>query len=134
MKKDITIEEVRDVAIAIVPELNEHQEYDWMVHFLNLKDKPLTSVLINAEARGMIDGVEKHTAVMRFYIEEAGAQSSKKFEMLMPDTFLLNNQYWVSFYEDGQIFEKKFVFAANTISRDRMVMIPVLSRTGVMMK
>jgi hypothetical protein len=105
-----------------------------MVHFLNLKDKPLTSVLINAEARGMIDGVEKHTAVMRFYIEEAGAQSSKKFEMLMPDTFLLNNQYWVSFYEDGQIFEKKFVFAANTISRDRMVMIPVLSRAGVMMK
>jgi|694.fasta_scaffold01302_6 hypothetical protein len=134
MKKDITIEEVRDVAIAIVPELNEHQEYDWMVHFLNLKDKPLTSVLINAEARGMIDGVEKHTAVMRFYIEEVGAQSSKKFEMLMPDTFLLNNQYWVSFYEDGQIFEKKFVFAANTISRDRMVMIPVLSRAGVMMK
>jgi hypothetical protein len=54
--------------------------------------------------------------------------------MLMPDTFLLNNQYWVSFYEDGQIFEKKFVFAANTISRDRMVMIPVLSRAGVMMK
>jgi hypothetical protein len=49
-----------------------------MVHFLNLKDKPLTSVLINAEARGMIDGVEKHTAVMRFYIEEVGAQSSKK--------------------------------------------------------
>ncbi len=134
MRKDIAIEDVKDVAIAIVPELNEHQEYDWLVYFLNLKNKPLSSVIINAEARGMIAGTEKHTAVMRFYMEEILGQSCKKFEMLMPETFELNNQYWISFYEDGKIFEKKFVFVANTISIDRMVMIPILNKPGVIMK
>jgi hypothetical protein len=134
MRKDISIEEVKDVAIAIVPELNAHNEYEWTVCILNYKKSPLTSVLINAEARGMIDGEERHTSVMRFYIEELGPGMYKKFEMLMPDTFELNNQYWVSFYEDGKIYEKKFVFAANTVSIDRLVMVPVLGKSGVMMK
>jgi hypothetical protein len=134
MRKDIEIDEVKDVAIVIVPELNAHNEHEWTVCILNYKSSSLTSVLINAEARGIIDGEERHTAVMRFYIEELGPGAYKKFEMLMPETFGLTNQYWVSFYEGGKIYDKKFVFAANTISIDRLVMIPVLGRSGVMMK
>jgi hypothetical protein len=134
MRKDITIEEVNEIAIAIVPETSNGEDYDWTVYFLNLKNVSITSVLINAEARGLIDGEERHTATMRFYIEEIAARSSKKFELLMPDTFALNNQYWVSFYENGKIYEKKFYFAANTINRDRMVMIPLLETTGVMVQ
>jgi hypothetical protein len=131
MRKDIEIEEVKDVAIAIVPQMNEAQEYDWTVYFMNLKQVPITSVLINAEAQGQIDGELRRTATMRFYMEEVAAKSAKKFELLMPDTFVLNNQYWVSFYENGKIFEKKFLFSANTIGLDKTVMIPLLETSGV---
>lgn len=134
MRKDIEIDEVKDVAIAIVPHLNEHGEFDWTVYFMNLKPVPVTSVLINAEARGTIDGEMRKTATMRFYMEEVAAMSAKKFELLMPDTFVLDNQYWVSFYENGKIFEKKFLFSANTITLASAVSIPLLETQGLIQR
>lgn len=132
MKKDLNIEEVKDIAIAMVPDHPGSASTEWSVYFLNLKTVTVSNVLINAEARGMVGGEEKHTATLRFFLKDVEANSFKKFELIFPDTFALNNQYWVSFYEDGKIFDKKYIFAANTISQDRMVVIPLLNKPGVM--
>jgi hypothetical protein len=134
MRQDIEMGVVKDVAIAIVPEKNTSNEREWLVYFLNMKDKPLESVIINAEGRGMVNGHEKHTATMRFFLEKVEAGTSKKIEMILPEAFALNNQYWVSFYEGDKIFDKKFIFAANTINEDRMVIIPLLNKSGIMVK
>lgn len=134
MKKDIQIEEVTNVGIAIVPEHPESDQTEWSVYFLNMKDTEITSVLINAEARGMVGGEEKHTATLRFFLKDVAAKSFKKFELVLPDTFALNNQYWVSFYEEGKIFDKKYIFAANSISQDRLVVVPLLNKPGVLVQ
>jgi len=134
MKKDIEIPEVKDIAIAIVPELNEAGAREWSVFFLNLKDIAVDSVLINATGRGRVNGEEKHTATLRFFLDHIEPQSAKRFEMILPEAFALNNEYWVSFYQDKNIFDKKYIFAANSISEDRTVIIPILNKPGVMVK
>lgn len=131
MKKDITIEEVRNIAIAIVPDKLDAPEPQWSVYFINLKDVPVETVLINAEGRGYVAGEEKHTAVMRFFLDRVEANSFKKFELILPDAFALNHQYWVSFYENQKICEKKYIFTANSINQDRLVMVPLLDRPGI---
>lgn len=132
MKKDIYLEEVKNISIAIVPENLASGEPEWVVYFLNLKDVPVSSVLINAEGRGMVAGEERHTATMRFFLDKVEAKSFKKFEMILPEAFALNNQYWVSFYIDQTIFDKKYIFAANTINQDRLVIVPLLNKPGVL--
>ncbi len=131
MKKDITIEEVKNIAIAIAPVKLDSNEPQWSVYFLNLKDVAVETVLINAEGRGLIAGEEKHTAIMRFFIDKVEAKSFKKFEMILPDAFALSHQYWVSFYEGKNIYEKKYIFAANSINQDRMVMVPLIDKPGI---
>jgi hypothetical protein len=131
MKKDLQIEEVKDIAIAIVPDHLASESPEWSVYFLNLKEVAVSSVFINAEARGVVNGEEKHTAILRFFLKDVEARSYKKFELIMPDTFALNNQYWVSFYENEKIFDKKYLFAANSISQDRLVNVPLLDKPGV---
>jgi hypothetical protein len=132
MRKDIEIPEVKDIAIAIVPEKSGEGEREWSVYFLNLKEYAVDAVLINASANGRVNGEERHTATLRFFLDRIEGRSVKKFESILPDTFALNNHYWVSFYEGRQIFDKKYVFAANTVNEDRLVMVPILNKAGSM--
>lgn len=128
------MEEVRDIAIAIVPEGKGKEEKQWTVYILNMKNAPIRNVLINAEGRGLIDGEERHTATLRFFFDKLEALSSRSVEIIMPEAFALNNQYWVSFYEGERVFDKRYVFAANTISEDRLVMVPLLDKPGVFIR
>ena len=42
------------------------------------------------------------------------------------ELFLLNNEYWVSFYRQDQLFDKKYLFTAGSISKEHLVSIPVI--------
>lgn len=132
MRKDIIIGEVSDVAIAISPEEGEGGENVWVVYFLNLKKVPIESVLVNAQGKGMVDGEERQTATMRFFLDRVEPGTWRKLEILLPEAFVLNNQYWVSFYEQKSIFDKKYLFEANSISEDNFVMLPLLNKAGVL--
>jgi hypothetical protein len=131
MKKDIEIPVVKNIAIAVVPDHLDQPEPEWTVYFINLKDVAVESVLINAEGRGLVNGEERHTATLRFHLGKVEPKSFKKFELLLPEAFALNNQYWVSFYEGSVISDKKYIFAANTINQDRLVIVPLINRPGV---
>ena len=44
----------------------------------------------------------------------------------MEDVFGLANEYWVSFWVNDDMYDKKFVFLPETISKDKMKLIPEL--------
>jgi hypothetical protein len=52
----------------------------------------------------------------------------------MPNLFGLNNEFWVSFYLDKQIYDKKYVFLPETIKEENFTLIPVLNKHGVMIR
>ena len=53
-------------------------------------------------------------------------RESGKIEPIMEDVFGLANEYWVSFWVNDDMYDKKFVFLPETISKDKMKPIPEL--------
>ena len=123
MKQDIPFEPVVGVSIAIVPDTDaigatqeEGATVTWQVFLLNNNEFPLENVIIASEGYGnQPDGQAVRTSTLRYHFPEVAAHSATPIELIDPAIFHLTNQYWVSYYRDRQIFDKKFVFVPDSI-------------------
>lgn len=134
MKKDIEIPKVKDVAVAIVPVTNELNAVEWKVYVVNFKTSDIESVLVSSQGYGELNNEKVETTLLRHFLDTIPAQSAKQVELIMPDVFGLNNQYWVSFSSGGQMLDKKFIFVPDSIQENNLVMISVLEQKGVIIK
>jgi hypothetical protein len=50
----------------------------------------------------------------------------------MDNVFGINNEYWLSFYVDKIMYDKKYVFLAESIIDVNFTMIPLINKMGVM--
>ena len=135
MKKDIQTPKVEDIAIAAVPEINkETKSKEWNIYLINLKEETIQNVLISSRGYGIVGEEQVKTSELRHFIEELPGQSYVKIEPIMDDLFAINNQYWVSFYIDNAIFDKKYVFLAETIQEKNLTSIPLMEEKGVLLR
>lgn len=135
MKEDIHIPKVENIAVAVVKELSdERAEYVYNVYLLNLKDNKIENTLVSSRGYGQHaeSGESIKTSTLRHYLGDVESKSFMKIEPIIEEVFGLNNEYWVSFYEDKQILDKKFIFLAESITEDNMITIPILNKKGVM--
>jgi hypothetical protein len=133
MKAEDLIHRAEDVAVAVVPELVEDQN-GWMVYLVNLKNAAIENVLVSSKGYGEIDNRNLRTSELRHYIEKLEPHKFSKIEPIIEDVFGLANEYWVSFYENKTIYDKKFVFLPESINENNFVTIPFLNKKGVMIR
>jgi len=131
MIKDIPVNEVKNVAVAIVREGDEHSE-DWNVYLINLNDFPITGVFITSKGYGELNNEVRKTSELRWFYENIPAREVVKVEAIVEDVFGLHNEYWVSYYIGTEIFDKRFIFLAESIKPENFTNIPVLNERGVM--
>lgn len=134
MRKDIIHPVVEDIALAVVKEENELGQPEWNVYILNLKNEPIKGVLISSKGYGLVNDQSVKTSVLCHLIDEIPARSYAKVEMIIEDVFGLSNEYWVSFYLNKMIYDKKYVFLAESINEDYFINIPLINKKGVMIK
>ena len=132
MKKDITIPEVKNVTLAIIKKENETKNIVWSVHIINLNDVELENVLVTSKGYGEQNGEKQKTSTLRHYFKSMPAQSTALIEPIDPSVFHLNNEYWVSYYIDKQIFDKKFIFVPDTIKEENLSFIKELEGEGIL--
>ncbi len=136
MKQDIPFEPVTGVSIAIVPDapLSEGSQPTWQVFLLNSNDFALENVLIAADGYGtQPDGQAVRTSTLRYHFPEIGPHSATPIELIDPAVFHLTNQYWVSYYRNRQIFDRKFLFVPDSIVPDNLSRLELLGgRAGVL--
>ena len=138
MKQDIDFDPVTGVSIAIVPDAASEPSADgivaWTVYLLNANDTPLDTVLIAAEGYGaQPTGEAVRTSTLRYHFEQVGPQSATPVELIDPAVFHLTNQYWVSYYQAGRIFDKKFIFVPDSLVPDNLIPLALLDgRPGVL--
>lgn len=132
MMKDIKMPAVKDVAIAIVKDVDEADQEQWYVYLVNNKTKAITDVIINSKGYGTIDEEPVKTSILRHYFAEVKEKSFVKIEAIMTNVFGLSNEYWLSFYIGSQIYDQKFVFLPETIKEDNFTHIPIMDVQGVM--
>ena len=135
MKQDIPFDPVAGVSIAIVPDEEAAPGVPaWAVYLLNANSFALTTVLISAEGYGtQPSGEAVRTSTLRYHLEAIAPHSATLVELIDPAVFHLTNQYWVSYYQEDRIFDKKFIFVPDSIVLANCIPLALLAgRPGVL--
>ncbi|GAA0715033.1 hypothetical protein GCM10009430_08940 [Aquimarina litoralis] len=129
MRKDIEIPVVKDVHIAVVKEWNEEfGGYDWNSYIINDLETPIEMVFVVTKGYN----TEKKTSLLRHGIGTVEAKSSAKIEMIQEELFAMNNEFAVSFFSEGKLYDKKYIFRKNTINENAFRDLPVMEQRGVL--
>jgi hypothetical protein len=132
MKKDLPENIVENISIAIVMESATPEAKTWNVYLINLKEEPIETVLISSKGYGEKDGEKVKTSILRHSIGDVAARNFALIELIDEQVFGLTNEYWLSYYIKGQIYDKKFIFVPESIVESNLIRIPVLNKPGVM--
>lgn len=134
MKKDIAPPTVENVAVAVVKETNDLNELEWNVYLLNLKNEKIEKVLVSSHGYGTINEEALKTSMLRHFLDDIEPCSYLKFEPIMETLFGLSNEYWVSFFIENVMYDKKYIFLPETIKEENFMLIPLINKKGVMIK
>lgn len=134
MKKDLPENIVEDVAMAVVLKNESPEAMNWTVYLINLKEQQLSNVLISSKGYGEKDGKTVKTSVLRHFLGDLAPQSFSGVEAIDPEVFGLTNEYWLSYYINGVIYDKKFIFLPESIVDENLTRIPLVNMPGVMIK
>lgn len=134
MKADLPVNTVEDIAVAIVLMSETPEVKNWTVYLVNLKNEPITNVLISSKGYGEKDGKQVKTSILRHSLGDMKAQDFKGVEAIDPEVFGLTNEYWLSYYIGKTIYDKKFIFLPESIVDMNLMKIPLVNRPGVMIK
>ena len=131
MKKDIEIPIAKDVYVAIVHEWNEEfLSKDWNAYVLN--DRTLDIEMVMVVSKGFKG--EKKTSTMRHAIGVIKAKSFEKIEVVQEDVLAFNNEFFVTYYADNKLYEKRFMFDSGTVIVSNLEPIPIIEKEGILAK
>jgi hypothetical protein len=134
MKEGLLGPKVVNVAVAVVEERDENNNAMYNVYLLNLREDIMEGIIITSTGYGenVETGEKIRTSTLRHSLEVLLPNEAAKIEPIMEDVFGLANEYWVSFWVDEVMYDKRFIFLPESISPQKMKKLPVLGIKGVM--
>lgn len=128
MKKDIEIPVAKEVYIVLIHEWNEEfLSKDWNAYIINNRETPIEMALI--VSKGFYG--DKKTSTMRHAIGVVGAKAYEKIELVQEDVLSLNNEFFVTYYADNKLYEKRFLFEKNSIQESKLITVPIIEKDGI---
>ncbi len=133
MREGLLGPRVENVAVAVVEEKGENNEICYNVYLLNLRDDIMEGIIITSKGYGenAVTGEKVKTATLRHCLEVLLPNEVAKIEPIVEEVFGISNEYWVSFWVDGVMYDKKYVFVAESINSANIKLIPMLGAKGV---
>lgn len=136
MREELMSPKVEGVAVAIVQEKGEDEAIIYNTYLLNLKEEIMEGIIITSRGYGenVTTGERVKTSTLRHCIEVLMPNEAARIEPIIEEVFALNNEYWVSFWIEGNLYDKKFIFLPESIQEKNLKTIPVLGAKGVIIK
>jgi hypothetical protein len=137
MREELKGPKVEGIAVAIVDtSLPEATEKEYYVYLMNLREDIIEGIIITSTGYGenVQTGEKIKTSTLRHCIEILLPNEAAKIEPIMPDLFGISNEYWVSFWVNDVLYDKKFVFLAGTVEPSRFQFIDQLGAKGIVLK
>lgn len=131
MKKDLPVNIVEDISIAVVLEHDTPSEKSWNVYLVNEKDVLLQNVFVSSKGYGLKDGKEVKTTTLRHFLGDVEAGKAVKIEAIDIQVFGLTNEYWLSYYINSTIYDKKYIFLPESIVDENLTKVPLVDRPGI---
>jgi hypothetical protein len=130
MKKDIYIPNSDGVYILAVPEWNEEQQH-WRIFLLNRRPEEISNILVSAGGAGMLNGEERKTAELRYYIKSLKPSFVAPVEMLDESAARLKQTYWITYYSGQDLCELKLHISPEILIEEALEEIPELGQRAV---
>ena len=135
MKADIKIPTVENVFLAAVAEWSDDfMENIWNVYLINDSDYLIDNVMVVSSASGTINGEMKKTSLLRHAFLEIPAVSVQKVEMIEKKVVQLNNEFMVTYFLNGSLYDKQFIFKKNFPDKEEPEEIPILFVNGFVVR
>lgn len=131
MKKDIDFHVAINIQIVAIKEWDQDfLSQNWNVYLINSRKDTIETVLV--VSRGNNKDVK--TSTLRHGLGDVAPEASSKVELITEEVLGFTNEYLVTFFAEGKLYERSFVFEANSISEENMIEIPLLQLEGILAK
>lgn len=134
MREELQGPKVENVAVAVIEETTETNEKIYNVYLANFRDDIMEGIIVTSAGYGnnANTGEKISTSTLRHCLEILLPGEVARLEPMMEEVFGLANEFWVSFWVNDVMYDKKFVFLPETIQSKNMKYIPQMNATGIM--
>lgn len=135
MREELKGPTVENVSIALVEIPLENNEKEYIVYLLNLRDDIMEGIIVASTGFGVNPktGEEVKTSTLRRGIELMLPNEAARIEPIMPDLFDLTNEYWVSFWVNDVMYDKRFQFIPGSIQQEDFKLIELIGHKGILL-
>lgn len=112
MKRDIFVLPMENVSVVAKPLVDDLQ---WQVLLVNHSTETLKNIMVASTGYGLINESVTQTSTLRHFYEELAPGQNQIIERIDPSVFGLENEYWVSFWINEQLIDKRFIFQVGSI-------------------
>lgn len=135
MRAELLGPKVENVSLALVELPIEGAEPEYIVFLINNRDDIMEGIIVTSTGFGEnpTTGEAIKTSTLRKGIEVMLPGEAARIEPIMPDLFDLSNEFWVSFWVNETMYDKRFVFTAGTIQPKKFKFIPQLNAKGIIL-
>jgi hypothetical protein len=136
MKEGLLGPKVEKVAFAVTVDKNEENVNEYYVYLINMRDDIMEGIIVASTGYGEnpTTGEQVKTSTLRKGIELMLPNEAARIEPIMPDLFDLTNEFWVSFWVNDVMYDKRFVFVPGSINEKEFKMIDRLGYKGVILE
>jgi len=128
MKKDITIPVVKKVQVIATYEWDkDFLAKTWNIYVVNNREDIIESVLVMS--RGSYKN--KKTSILRHGLGDLPPHMGAKVEMIADEVLGFTNEYIVTFFAEGKLFDKTFTFKPYSIKENNTVFINLMGQNCV---
>ncbi|MEX0812880.1 MAG: hypothetical protein WD048_11745 [Chitinophagales bacterium] len=133
MIKDIDFRKTEHIVLAATPILDEDTD-DWKVFLVNLADEPINDVMVSSVGFGEKDDEQVKTSELRQHFDLVKGKAAVAIELITDELKGISNQFWVSYWYNGKLHDKKYVFLSESIVEENMINVPLIDKKGVVLK
>lgn len=128
MKSDIQIPEVKGVYVAVIREWDKEMlAQHWFAYVVNDRVVAIEMVLVVTKGYDK----ERKTSTLRHNLGTIASKSARKIEMVPEEVLVMNNAFVITFFSEGKMYDKTYLFEENTINNRALQFVPILDQEGV---
>lgn len=129
MKKDIIIPIVKNIQVVATHEWDkDFLSKTWNVYVINNREDIIESVLVMSRGNNK----NKKTSTLRHGLGDLLPHTGAKVELISEEVLGFTNEYIVTFFAEGKLFDRTFTFKPYSVKESNTVFIDLMGQDCVL--
>ena len=129
MKKDLIIPIVKNIQVVATHEWDkDFLAKTWIVYLINNREDIIESVLVMSRGTSK----NKKTSTLRHGLGNLLPHTGARVELVCEEVLGFTNEYLVTFFAEGKLFDRTFTFKPYSIKENNTVFIDLMGQDCVL--